>query len=234
MIVTRAFLPPSMDSDSIADTIKSFFPMGGSTAAAAVGSNTSPFHNSFTPPPQDLRLSLQSFDDHPILLHPQHHAPPAPAQQGQQNQADFFNTGIGFDVSWSEHQRMVAWNSSGDCGGGGGVGGFVFNAPPLLQPLLFGQNNQSNNNNNHQFGSLSSQRGPLQSSNTPSIRAWIDPSLDHHHYQYYHQNLPIYPSSFGGGGFTGFHIPARIQGEQEEHDGISDKPSSASSDSTRH
>lgn len=230
-----SFLPPSMDSDSIADTIKSFFPMGGSTAAAAVvvGSNTSPFHNSFTPPPQDLRLSLQSFDDHPILLHPQHHAPPAPAQQGQQNQADFFNTGIGFDVSWSEHQRMVAWNSSGD--GGGGGGGFVFNAPPLLQPLLFGQNNQSNNNNNnHQFGSLSSQRGPLQSSNTPSIRAWIDPSLDHHHYQYYHQNLPIYPSSFGGGGFTGFHIPARIQGEQEEHDGISDKPSSASSDSTRH
>ncbi|KAH7844497.1 hypothetical protein Vadar_028634 [Vaccinium darrowii] len=79
-----SFLPPSMDSDSIADTIKFFFfLMGGSTAAAAVvGSNTSPFHNSFTPLPQDLRLSLQSFDDPPILLHPQHHAPPTLAQQG--------------------------------------------------------------------------------------------------------------------------------------------------------
>ncbi|XP_058211124.1 transcription factor TCP4-like [Rhododendron vialii] len=232
-----SFLPPSMDSDSIADTIKSFFPMGGSSssaaAAAAVGNNNaSSFHNSFAPPPpQDLRLSLQSFDDHPILIHP--HAPPQ-----QQQQADLFNAGLGFDVSWSEHQRMVAWNSTAG-GSDGGVGGFAFNAPPLLQSLLVGHN-QSNNshqngNNNNQFVSLSSQRGPLQSSNTPSIRAWIDPSLDHHqHYQYYHQNLPVYPTSFGGGGFSGFHIPARIQGEQEEHDGVSDKPSSASSDSTRH
>ncbi|KAH7833487.1 hypothetical protein Vadar_006818 [Vaccinium darrowii] len=65
-----SFLPPSMDSDSIADTIKSFFPMGGSTAVV-VGSNTSQFHNSFTLSSQDLRLSLQSFDDYPILLHPQ-------------------------------------------------------------------------------------------------------------------------------------------------------------------
>ena len=35
----------------------------------------------------------------------------------------------------------------------------------------------------------------------------------------------------GLGGFSGFRIPTRIQGEDEEHDGVSDKPSSASSDS---
>ncbi|GFZ07541.1 TCP family transcription factor 4 [Actinidia rufa] len=75
------------------------------------------------------------------------------------------------------------------------------------------------------------------SSNTPYVRAWIDPcsisaAADHHH----HQSVPIHPS-FSGirfasvGGFSGFRIPARLQGEEEEHDGISDKPSSASSDS---
>ncbi|KAL6975459.1 Transcription factor [Sarracenia purpurea var. burkii] len=247
---SSSFLPPSLDSDAIADTIKSFFPMGASTET---NSSRMQFEN-FPPPDllsrtggqsQDLRLSLHSFED-PILLHHHHQ------QQSQQHQtaahqteqALFFHAPSG----WSEHQsadinrfqRMVAWNAGGDTGtGGGGGGGFIFNSPPtppLLQPL-FGQN---------QFVS---QRGPLQSSNTPSVRAWIDPfsvaaaastaAADHHqhHHHYHHQSLPIYPSSLQSigfaslGGFSGFRVPARIQGEVEEHDGISDKPSSASSES---
>jgi hypothetical protein len=128
----------------------------------------------------------------------------------------------------------VAWNAAG--GGGGGGGGFFFNTPlpplqtmspsPLIQPF-FGQN---------QFFS---QRGPLQSSNMPSVRAWIDPAItpDHHEQQQipqiYHQQTAISGIGFtaSGGEFYGFRVPARIQGEDEEHDGIHNKPSSASSDS---
>ncbi|XP_047341190.1 transcription factor TCP4-like [Impatiens glandulifera] len=251
-----SFLPPSMDSDSIADTIKSFFPTGASTEPHS--SNTVSFHN-FSQPDllsrnsnqsQDLRLSLQSFQD-PILLHHHHQQQQQQQQPPSSQHADqnlFTGTQLGFDPSstpWSEQhhsaeigrfQRLIAWNTAGYPTGGSA--GFVFNpppqAPPMLQPL-FGQN---------QF---LSQRGPLQSSNTQSVRAWIDPSSfsaaaansdHHHHHHHLHQSIPIHPSSFssnlyssGGSGFTGFRIPARIQGDEEEHDGISDKPSSASSDS---
>lgn len=269
---SSSFLPPSLDSDSIADTIKSFFPMGASAEA-----NSSPMQFQSFPPPdllsrtssqsQDLRLSLQSFQD-PMLLHHHHHSqqaqhhhtPTSHTEQAQaqaQAQAHALFSGhsqLGFDVSgWSEHQqpadisrfhRLAAYAGGGASSSGGGEaaagGGYLFNSQPAPpQPLLqqlFGQNQ------------LFSQRGPLQSSNTPSVRAWMDPSSaitiatsDHiqtqnqHHHHHHHTLLPIYPSGIGfasgGGGFSGFHIPARIQGEEEEHDGLSDKPSSASSDS---
>lgn len=185
---------------------------------------------------QDLRLSLQSFHD-PILLH-QHQSPTHHHHHHQNEQVLFFSgtaTQLGFDGSsagWSDphhqhhpaeisrFQRMLAWNAAGaetGSGGSGGGGGFIFNSPPL--PPAFAQT---------QFFP---QRGPLQSSNTPPVRAWIDPSIATAHH---HQIPPaIHQSSgmgFASGGFSGFRIPARIQGE-EEHDGISDKPSSASSDS---
>ncbi|KAA0059010.1 transcription factor TCP4 [Cucumis melo var. makuwa] len=254
---TSSFLPPSLDSDSIADTIKSFFPIGTAAAAAETTSSSIQFQNypqdllsRTSSQNQDLRLSLQSFQD-PIAIHRHHHA--QHQSQGHQNEHVLFSGTAplsGFDVTtagWTEHNslnpaeisrfpRITSWNASGaetGSGGGGGIrsAGYVFNSPhlptalppsQLMQPL-FGEN---------QFFS---QRGPLQSSNTPSIRAWIDPSLtptDHHQ----HQMPPsIHQSSYAGlgfasGGFSGFHIPTRIQGE-EEHDGISDKPSSASSDS---
>lgn len=248
---TASFLPPSLESDAIADTIKSFFPMGSSTSG---NSSAMQFH-SFQEPHmlsrtnsqnQDLSLSLQ-FQD-PILLHhqnqqAQHHNQTNHREQEQvqvQAPAHFTgNTPLGFDTSgWSMHQRLGSWSDSRDTGPGGsggavtGPGGYLFNSPPapaLLQQL-FGQN---------QFFS---QRGPLQSSNTSSVRAWMDPSTiaiasgdpSHHHQAV----LPMYPSTIPGygfasevGEFSGFRIPARIQGEEEEHDGISDKPSSASSDS---
>lgn len=243
---SSSFLPPSLDSDSIADTIKSFFPMGASA-------ETTQFQN-YHPPPdllsrtssqsQDLRLSLQSFHD-PVLLH-QHQAQTHHQNEHEHEHMLFSGaTPLGFDGSsagWSEHhhhpaeinrfQRMLSWNGgtgaeTGSASSSGVGGEFIFNSPPttstqqLLQPF-FGQN---------QFFQ---QRGPLQSSNTPSVRAWIDPTIataTHHHLipPTFHQSS-ISGIGFAPGGFSGFRVPACIQGE-EEHDGISHKLSSASSNS---
>lgn len=225
-----SFLPPSLDSDAIADTIKSFFPMGASTdasSAASIQFQNYPVPNLLSRTSsqnQDLRLSLQ-FQD-PMLLQSHHHH----SQTHQVEQALFSGTNpqLGFDAhqssaGWSEAEiarfpRMFAWNTGPDTSSGGG--GFMFNSPPQPQ---FGQS---------QFFS---QRGPLQSSNTPSIRAWIDPpiaaTIDHHHHHQIHPSTVSGIGGFASGGFSGlFRIPARIQGE-EEHDGIPNKPSSASSDS---
>ncbi|KAI3708334.1 hypothetical protein L2E82_37501 [Cichorium intybus] len=161
-----SFLPPSLDSDYISDTIKSFFPMGASSAPANNNSSTMQFHQNFSPPDllsrssnqsQDLRLSLQSFKD-PIHHHHNHHH-----QQTEDGNSMFLDTS-----NWPE--RMVGW------GGGGNAnavsGGFVFSSPPT-QTTPFLQTLFTQTTNNHLFNN-NSQRGPLQSSNTPSIRAWID------------------------------------------------------------
>ncbi|CDP05981.1 unnamed protein product [Coffea canephora] len=118
---SSSFLPPSLDSDSIADTIKSFFPMG---ASAEANSSAMQFQ-SFPPPdllsrtsshPQDLQLSLQSFQD-PILLHhhnqqqAQHHQNHPTSQHPEQAEALFSgNTQLGgYDAAaWSEHHQQPA------------------------------------------------------------------------------------------------------------------------------
>ncbi|KAJ0989361.1 hypothetical protein J5N97_007717 [Dioscorea zingiberensis] len=95
-----------------------------------------------------------------------------------------------FPIAFGE--RMVPWS----LGEGGGGGAYVSNAV-----LLHGQSQ------------LLAQRGPLQSSNSPVLRAWVDP-IDHQQ------------ASFGfasNAGFSGFRVPARIQGE-EEADCFSGKP----------
>ncbi|XWS10953.1 hypothetical protein CRYUN_Cryun38cG0042700 [Craigia yunnanensis] len=255
---SSGFLPPSLVSDEIADTMKSFFPVGAS-------SDTPPSSIQFQnyPPDllsrtsshsQDLRLSLQSFPE-PILLHHHHQAATAQAHHSEPVLYSGTSPLSGFDGSsagWEHHhqhpaeigrfQRLVAWNNSGggaDTGSGsggngnGGVGGFIFGTPPQPLPSAFGQNSQ-----------LFSQRGPLQSSNTPFVRAWIDQPISttdqhQHHHQHHHQ-IPQnihHQAALSGIGFTtsgvfsGFRIPARIQGEEEEHDSIANKLSSASSDS---
>lgn len=226
------FLPPSLDSDAIADTIKSFFPVAASAEANSSAMEFHSFQNSNLLPrnasnSQDLRLSLQSIHD-PIMLHHHNPPPPPPSHQNPNSQTEpppILLTGpqLGFDATsaWSD------WNS---CGGGTVASGYFFHSPPAVAPQPLIQQLLSHN----QF---LSQRGPLQSSNSPSIRAWMDPSTmaDNSHQQ--QQGIvPVYPSSMSAigyaGGFSGFHIPARIHGdEEEEHDGYSDKPSSASSDS---
>lgn len=209
---------------------------------------------------QDLRLSLQSLQG----SNPKHERNQQPIAQDHQIHHPFFSGATvlgGFDAAsaaWPEQQpqsameisrlqRILTWNtvsaddSGGRDGGDGGARGvneeYVYNSQPtstssfpppppprspILQPL-FGENQ------------LFSQRGPLQSSYTPSIRAWIDPSVAFPDNQQHIIPPAIYQSSFPGlgfasGGFSRFLIPARIPGE-EEHDGISEKPSSASSNS---
>ncbi|OVA14499.1 Transcription factor [Macleaya cordata] len=228
---SNSFLPPSLDSDAIADTIKSFFPM-------ATSSSSIHFQN-YPPPPdllsrtssqtQDLRLSLQSFPDPMLLHHHHHHSNPSSSSE----QALFSTAFDAGTTSWSEQQmpemgrfqRMIAWNPNTDSSGGGG--GFMFNSPPPpQQPVqtLLGQN------------PLFSQRGPLQSSNSPSVRAWSnDPSMvgATDHYQnlaaVHHHQSSISGTGFASGGFSGFRIPARIQGEEEHDAGGSNKPPSSAS-----
>lgn len=231
------FLPVTMDTVDIADTIKSFFPTATVTDSSSIQFQNYPpdllSRSSSSSQSQDLRLSLQSLHDSTLLHHHQQQQ-----HQHQQNENLFSATGtpLGLDAAASYEnqpgrlqQRMAAWNAGAadtgnDDGGGGGEGGggFLFNSPSPL----FGHSHY-----------LYSQRGTLQSSITPSIRAWMEPSLagsaiDHHHHYLpptFHNQSPF---CGGGAGFaSGFRIPARIQGEEEEHDGVSDKPSSASSDS---
>ncbi|URE02836.1 hypothetical protein MUK42_20758, partial [Musa troglodytarum] len=220
---SNTFLPPSLDTDSFADTIKSFFPM----AAAATPPSSSPSIGFLSYSPelpsrtsgqaQDLRLSLQSFQD-PIFHNPES---PTPSRHDAHfpSSAQLASDAAG----WAEQSHRIApWNMVDSSGGGGG---YVFSfPPPQAAPLhsLLG----------HSL--FFSQRGPLQSSNSPAVRAWADPvdaAADHR------MQPALYPSmpSIGfasGASFSGFRIPARIQGE-EEHDGHNDKPPSAAS-ASRH
>ncbi|KAK1301777.1 Transcription factor TCP4 [Acorus calamus] len=163
-----SFLPPSLDSDAIANTIKSFFPMASSSPSG-------PSFHSFSPPPPsaaaagDLRLSLQSFQQQTM-----------PSSSSSAEQGLFFeaaSSGWAESAEMGQFQRLSGWNPA-EVGGGGG--GFAFNALPpppqmMLQPLL------------GQSPFFFQQRGPLQSSNSPAAaRSWaVDPSAsiaDHHHH----------------------------------------------------
>lgn len=246
-------LPPSLDSDAIADTIKSFFPMGctthGEVSAATSSSPTPPMQFSSYMPElmsrshshsQDLRLSLQSFRETMMMQsHPDHHHQAAHHSMEQQPFFPGAGSHLGFNhqsAGWPDNQpaemgrfqRLVSSFPAGNDGGGGnGGGGFMLNSSPpsvtpMLQPSFFGQ--------------LLSQGGTLQSSYNPLIRAWInDPSISNSVMEQARSTNP-YPVAGTGsaytGGFSGFHIPARIQGE-EECDGDPNKPSSTSS-SSRH
>ncbi|KAL9309543.1 Transcription factor TCP3 [Arabidopsis thaliana] len=184
-----------------------------------------------------LRLSLQSFQN----------GPPFPNQTEPALFSGQSNNQLAFDsstASWEQShqspefgkiQRLVSWNNVGAAESAGSTGGFVFASPSSLHPV-------------YSQSQLLSQRGPLQSINTPMIRAWFDPHHHHHHQQQsmttddlhhhhpYHIPPGIHQSAIPGiafassGEFSGFRIPARFQGEQEEHGG-DNKPSSASSDS---
>ncbi|KAK8943655.1 Transcription factor TCP3 [Platanthera guangdongensis] len=227
---SSSLLPPSLDSDSIADTIKSFFPRTASSVTAAAspsypsaldllshGGGGSRSHA------EDLRLSLQSFQD-PIFSHQQSRA--APAHQA------LFSAPMNFDAAaaasaWPEPgQRAATWNlaepSSAEAGGSGGR-------------YLFGLSSQLVQN---QFAT---QWGTLQSSNPPLIRAMADPialssAVGHQmHLTAFRSSLtspmPAYQNAAGDVvGFSGYHMEAaRIHGG-EEHDGaVGDAPPAASS-----
>ncbi|KAK4779072.1 hypothetical protein SAY86_006600 [Trapa natans] len=246
----RGFLPPSLDTDSIADTIKSFFPAGAGAGAAASASASETqqqqpslpamqsvqFHRYSHPPDllsrmsshqsQDLRLSLHSFQD-PMLLHHHHHQEQTQSHEQPPSAAFSGSTGYtGLDMShasslWSDvarFQRMPVWNTAtaasdtGDGGGGNSIGAVAFGSQqPIIPQSFFGQSQSQ----------YFSQRGYLQSSYMPSLRAWIDPTIAPKNqipHQLTETSSSISGLGFGGGGFLGYHIPARIQGQEEDQD----------------
>ncbi|KAJ6790589.1 putative transcription factor PCF5 [Iris pallida] len=238
---SSSFLPASLDCDAIADTIKSFFPTAAATSSAAP-STTQPTLGYQNYPPdllsrtsshsQDLRLSLQSLQE-PIYHHHHHHHHTQPGHHalfsGSHNVAAAYDTA-------AAASSMPQWNVADPSGGGdGGGGGFMFSVPPPPQavPLHSMLGSQ---------GQFFTQRGPLQSSYPPFARAWVDPipasASEQQQQQQLHSMHPMMlqyigfaPSGSSSGAFSGFRIPARIQGEEEHDGGASDKPSSASSGS---
>lgn len=227
------FLPPSLDSDAIADTIKSFFPLGAASASGA-NQSPSPAHTigfqTYTQEPlqrttssqtQDLRLSLQSFQD--SIYH-----------SGQQhNSATFAGSGanLGYGSSsgsalWPEPNRIMQWSMADGASGSGeaGGGGFTFSMPQQASqqavPMqVLGQSQ------------LYLQRGPLQSSNSPNVRSWAEPissETDHQMHPGLYHSVQSIGFRSAGSSFSGFRIPARIHGEEEEHGGLSERPPSAS------
>ncbi|KAL4325954.1 hypothetical protein GQ457_11G013740 [Hibiscus cannabinus] len=213
------FFPHSLVSGEIEDTLKSFIPLGASseTPSSSLQFQNYPpeFSTRASSHSQDLRLSLQSVPE-PMLLHHHHH----------QSEPVLFSGFDGSSAGWEHHhqhpaeigrfQRLVAWNN---CGGGSGIGGFLFGNPSTPpEPPAFGQNSQ-----------FFSQRGPLQSSNTPLVRAWIEQPIPQQIPENMHQQAALSGIGFTGTGVSsGFRVPARFQGEEEEHDSIPNKLSSAS------
>ncbi|XP_020584719.1 transcription factor PCF5-like [Phalaenopsis equestris] len=192
---SSSLLPPSLDSDSIADTIKSFFPMTAAASSSyhpAIGGSSSHI--------EDLSLSLQSVQD-PIFNHQHNRSAPT-------HQPIFACAApLAFDAgssAWPEpSHRAASWN--------------------LVQNQFL------------------TQWGTLQSSNPPSIRAMVDPialsSASGHQMQLAafrpssNSPAPAFRTAAGEAvGFSGYHVPARLQGGEEEHgSGVPDAPPSASS-----
>ncbi|XP_031498212.1 transcription factor TCP4-like [Nymphaea colorata] len=221
------FLPPSLDSDAIADTIKSFFPPSSftSTTSSSALINFQNYHQQHQPPTppsqptappsitRELRLSLQSFQDQQHSSQNQHH----PALHNQRFSGDAAAgepQGLYFAGDWEQQQaelgrfqRLVSWNAAS---ADGNTAGFLGSLPQFLpsMPMPASQNT-----------SLFVQRGPLQSSSSSSVRARIVP-----------ETQVAMPAGYAAGGFVGFRIPARIQGEEEQEDD-GNKPSSAASTS---
>ncbi|CAO2833672.1 unnamed protein product [Amaranthus hypochondriacus] len=168
-----SLLPPSLDSDAIADTIKSFFPMGGGNAGPTTTSSASDFQDypqggllqrgggGDGRQSQDLKLSLQSFQDPTLMQSQSHHHGTNAVHDEQQHSLFPGAVLIGFEnpnPGWGDsqhqpnpdlgrlHRLVVGWNtqhtgtethSVGGSGGSSGGGGYVFNQPsPLLQHCL--------------------------------------------------------------------------------------------------
>lgn len=226
-------IPPSLDSDTIADTMKSFFPTS-SAATSSINFQSYPADPDLISrttnlnPCQDLGLSLHSFQDQGLNIHHTH----SQQSQGDTNHNNdqiqtLFAAGaggstVGFDTSY---QRMVAWSNQNR----GGDGGFVFNSHSQALP---------------QQAYAHAQGGTLQSSFSPSVsaRAWNDSSIfgTQQRTQQQQQQPMIHHSSILGtrfasdGGLPVFCIPTRINAEEADNGGVSDRPSSTSSPNSTH
>lgn len=188
------FISPALDSAAMTDTMKSLFPTSSGTSSFNFQSYPPDIISRTANQTQDLGLSLHSFQDHS-----------APNDQNLYAGSSH----VGFDTNY---QRMVAWSNDTSQGNRSGGGGYVFHSPAALQQqALMGQGGSA----------AFSQRGPLQSSFSPSVRAWDD--LDHHKTQPIHHSS-IFGTRFTTDGLTGFCIPA---GQEDD----ANRPSSASPNS---
>lgn len=143
--------PPPLDTDAIADTIKSFFPT--STTASAINFQNYPagILTRSANPTEDLGLSLHTAFQDPGLIHGQSRG--NASHTASADQTPFAGSApVGFDSSF---QRMLAWNNETSAETRG-TGGFLFNSSSLSQQAALAF------------------RGPLQSSFTQSVRAWDD------------------------------------------------------------
>ncbi|CAI9286522.1 unnamed protein product [Lactuca saligna] len=119
-----------------------------------------------------IQTSIADFEQNPDQQNSNHHQLSHFEQHPDDSIVDNqMGNNTSSDPILQNHHHHHQQNEQG--GGDAVSAGFVFSSQPspstpFLQPL-FGQttNNQLFNNN--------SQRGPLQSSNAPSFRAWIDP-----------------------------------------------------------
>ncbi|GAB2274750.1 transcription factor [Dionaea muscipula] len=246
--VTYAPVPPQvMNSQSAADTVKSFFP----TTSAA---NSISFQNypadmisrgrggSQT---RDLCLSLHTSYQEPNLEEgsSSNHNHSGTEQAQAQAQALFpgsVTMGFDFDPNqgggWRDHHqeqqppdigqfsRLMAWSTGAgghgeDGRGGGGSAGVIFNYLPM--PSASAPQGLSDQ------GTSFSQRGTLQSSYSP-------PSWDDHKAQeMMHYATMSTVGSGADGTFMRFCIPSQIHGEQQQQQQIqgivSNKASSSSS-----
>ncbi|CAD5189710.1 transcription factor PCF5-like [Musa acuminata AAA Group] len=211
-----SLIPPSLDGDAIDDLVKPFPTV---TATASSPSSHGMTYHDYTPDlllhacgrPQDLRLSLQSFHDPTFRDH--HHQSPESTQH-------FFcsgTTNLAHATTWAtcpaNKERLGWWNAAD----GSGAGEFSYNGalpPESAAPRLVNAQVQH-----------CTRREPLGSGNLPSLRAWTSPTA-------FHPSLASAAAdvftSESYAGFSGFHIPERVQGE-EPHNAIANDLQAASS-----
>ncbi|KAL9261410.1 Transcription factor TCP3-like protein, partial [Drosera capensis] len=219
----ESYAPQGLDSQSMATTVSSFFPTNSAGNSMSYQNYSADMISRGSSQTQDLCLSLHTFQD-PNLI--QGHQPEE-GNSSHTHSADqtllLGSVGMGYDSNsggWRDHQppdigqfsRLMAWSTggggNGDGRGGGGAAGLIFNSLPMpsAQQASYGQ------------GGSFSQRGTLQSSFSPSVRAWDD-LPDHHKAQAMHHASM---STVGSGvdSFMGFCIPSHIHGEQAQGDQI--------------
>ncbi|XP_057749235.1 transcription factor TCP3-like [Arachis stenosperma] len=165
-------------------------------------------NNNVNPITEDLGLSLHPFQQAP----------------SNQHQGTLFAAGSSNNVGFeSQYQKIVAWNNEA--------------ATMDINRVGFMVNPQQNHHHHPFLGQSVS--GSLQSSfPPPSLRSWGEIPMNPNSSEQQHsrpQQLIHHASIFGSrfvsdGLAAGFCIPARIQGDQENHHGVASNttPSSAS------
>lgn len=187
------FIPPQLDSDPIADTMKTFFPISANSSINF--QNYSYPHDPANNSQQDLCLSLHSYQDpngqssHTHSTEQTLFAGPGPVafDIGSGDWTDQHHPSPPPDMS--RFQRMVAWSA-----------------------LTTSQQQQLLSQGPSEF---TNPRGSLQSSFATSVRAWDDLSMasdNHDKSQAFRQT----GYRFASDGFSGFPIPTRFHCQDEQ------------------